>query len=85
MTRRRTRANGAYAERPRTEIRKDAPRRAGAITSDGPRRARADRATRQLTFTPGDRVVDTVTGEEGVIIAGQQTHHIVSPPGRQND
>jgi hypothetical protein len=62
MTRRRTRVKGAYADRPRTEIRKDAPRRAGAIASDGPRRARADRGdapadvhTRRSRGGHGDR------------------------------
>ena len=33
-----------------------------------------------LAFAPGARVVDTVTGGEGVIIGGQQTHHVVSTP-----
>ena len=30
-----------------------------------------------LTYQPGDRVVDTVTGQEGVIHAGQQALDLV--------
>jgi hypothetical protein len=52
MTRRRTRANGAYAERTRTEVHKVAPRRARAISSDGPRRAGADRRAAAADVRP---------------------------------
>jgi lambda repressor-like predicted transcriptional regulator len=38
-----------------------------------------------LSYRKGDRVIDTVTGEEVEIVTGSKTHVIVQSTRRQND
>ncbi len=57
----------------------DTARRNRALASQASAPATPE-ANVALSFQPGERVFDLVTGQEGIVNAGQQAHHLIPAP-----